>query len=95
MLMLPNRELDTTPPHGLRCTMIAVHILFRRYEKTSHVGGGFTAETAPEVLPESRLLNVHVTVDQEEEIYFPALPDHNDTGEPLCVLVQLACLLCA
>lgn len=50
-----------------------------QYEKTSHVGGGFTAETAPEVLPESRLLNVHVTVDQEEEIYFPALPDHNDT----------------
>ena len=64
-------------------------IFVRRFTKPSHVGGGFTAETAPEVLPESRLLNVHVTAEQEEDISFPARVEHNDTGEPLCAIMQL------
>ena len=48
------------------------------------MGGGFTAETAPEVLPKSRITNVHATVDPDEEVSYPV---YNNTGELLHVCV--------
>ena len=58
----------------------------RRFNKASHVGGGFTAETAPEVLPKSRITDVHATVDPDEELSYPV---YNNTGELLHVCVEL------
>merc|ERR1719174_790362 len=43
----------------------------KQFNKASHVGGGFTAETAPEVLPKSRITDVHATVDPDEELSYP------------------------
>merc|ERR1719247_3758747 len=48
----------------------------KQFNKASHVGGGFTAETAPEVLPKSRITDVHVTVDT---VFDPSYPVYNNT----------------